>query len=99
MAVTGKLKFIDFPASELAKLREATTFALEITLEGDLIEDTTKKALTVKLHACQYTGGLDPEIGSELITGEADFAAYYSVADAAQITVTSVNTIAAIAAA
>lgn len=91
MKVMGKMRFIDFPAAELAKLREATEFALELNLVGDVITGTTRKGVKTTLHACAYTGGLDPDIGAELITGEADFAGFYSVDDSAQVTVVVTN--------
>ena len=95
--VTGKLKFIDFPTAELAKYLAATSFALVVTLEGETISGAYKQMLRVTLPVCQYTGGLDSPIGTEVITGEADFEAYYSTADSHQIKVEAQNASSSIA--
>jgi hypothetical protein len=94
--VSGKLGFIDYPTAQLAKLTGATSFKLEVLLEGDTISNAYHKQLKITLPSCQYTGGLAPAIAAEVITGEADFEAYYDTVTSKQITVEAQNTIATI---
>lgn len=93
-SISGKLKFIDFPADQLAKIANAETFSVIVLLEGAVISGSYRKFLQVELPACQYSGGLDPDIGSEVLTGEADFNAYYDIVTGRQIRVLSQNTVA-----
>lgn len=96
LQVSGKLKFVDFPAAEYAKLADADTFALEIELFGDTITHAYRKSLAIEVPACQYTGGLDPAISGEIITGDAEFAGFWDTVSGSQITVTAQNTVSAI---
>lgn len=95
---TGKMKFVDFPADQLAILRAAGTFALIIELQGAIISNAYRKFLRITLPDCRYTGGLDPDVTNETITGDADFEAFYdpTVGVATQIIVEAQNTISAI---
>ena len=94
--VTGKLDFIDFPTAELTKFIAGTAFALIVELQGDVIETTYKKFLRVTLPACQHTGGLDEEAADQVMTGSADFKAFYDTVTARKILVEAQNTITAI---
>ncbi|MEI6724602.1 MAG: phage tail tube protein [Actinomycetes bacterium] len=93
---SGKLKFIDFPTAQLAKLAAATTFALIVELDGDTISHAYKKFLRVTLPACQYTPSLNPEIADKTITGSASFDAFYDTVTGRQILVEAQNTLSAI---
>ena len=93
---SGKLSFIDFPTAQLAKLTAATPFALIVEIQGDVISHTYSKFLRVTLPACAYTGGLKPTIGEDVVTGDADFEAYYDTTTGLQIKVEAQNTISAI---
>ena len=94
--VTGKLNFIDFPTAQLAKLTTATVFALIVELDGDTISHAYSKLLRITLPACVYTGGLAPTVAAEVVTGDADFAAYYDTGTSTQIKVEAQNTISSI---
>lgn len=94
--VSGGIKFIDFPTAELSKFVAATPFAFIVELDGDTISNAYKKFLRVTLPACQYTGGLAPPIGEQVITGDANFTAYYDTVTSQLITVEAQNTIASI---
>jgi len=87
----GKLKFIDFPTAELTKYINATSFALVVLFTGEVISGAYSQYLKITLPNCQYTGGLDGDIEAEVITGEADFEAFYSSADGYQIKVEAQN--------
>jgi hypothetical protein len=91
--VSGKLDFIDFPTAELAKLTSAAAFSLVVELDGDVISSTYRKFLRITLPAAQYTGGLDTECSDAVITGSANFEAFYDAASARQILVEAQNTI------
>lgn len=90
---TGSLKWIDFPTAQLAKFVAATTFALVIELKGAIISNTYYKFLRITLPACQYTGGLAPNIGASVITGDANFGSFYDTVTGRQILVEAQNTI------
>ena len=94
--ITGKLDFIDFPTAELTKFIAGTGFALIVELQGDIIETTYKKFLRITLPACQYTGGLDEEAADQVMTGSADFKAFYDTVSARKILVEAQNAITAI---
>jgi len=93
---TGSLKWIDFPAAELAKFRASTTFALVVELTGEAISHTYKRFLRITLPACGYTGGLNPSIAAAVITGDANFQSFYDTTTSLQIKVEAQNTIATI---
>lgn len=94
--ITGSLKWIDHPTAQAAKFLAATTFALVIELDGDTISNTYKKFLRLTLPACQYDGGLTPSLTEKVITGDANFTAYYDTATSTQIKVEAQNTVATI---
>lgn len=94
--VTGKLKFIDMPSAELARLMAAEVFSLETEMDGTVISNSYKQFARVTLPACQYTGGLDADISDSVITGEADFAAYYDTVTGHQSLVEFQNTVSTI---
>lgn len=95
--VNGKIKWIDFSPAEQARLREAESFAIVMTFTGGKIGATASDAyLKITLPACQYTGGLDPNIADSLIMGEADFDAFYDLVTGKQIEVESQNGISTI---
>lgn len=96
MKLTGKFKFIDFPAEQLAKIRAADTFELVVDLLGPVITGEYRELLSHTWPACQYTGGLDAEAAAVVITGDADFEAFYDVTTAEQFVIESVNTVASI---
>lgn len=90
----GKFKFIDYPADKLSAIANASTFSLVVLLAGAVISGEYNKFLQVELPACQFTGGLDPDIGTEVLTGDADFSAFYDVVTERQIRVIAQNTVA-----
>lgn len=95
---TGKMKFTDFPADQLVKLRAGTPFALIIDLQGAVISNAYRKFVRITHTDCRYTGGLDPDVTNETITGEADFEASYDPTEgiARQVLIEAQNTISAI---
>lgn len=93
---SGKISFIDYPTAELAKLTAATPFALIVELDGDVISHTYSKFLRITLPACVYTGGLKPTIAEDVVTGDADFEAYYDTTTSRAILIEAQNTISAI---
>ena len=96
-SVTGKLEFLDFSTTEMAKMVAATAFEIKVELQGAVIETTYKKFLRITLPACQYTGGFDEDISEEVVTGSADFSAFYDTTTEKQILVEAQNTIASLA--
>ena len=94
--ITAKLDFIDFPKDYLADMVAGETFALVVELIGATISGQYSKFLRVTLPCCQYTGGLDTEVGDGLITGSAEIKAYYDTVSGKRITVEAQNTISAI---
>ena len=96
--VTGKMSFIDFPTAQLTKLVNATTFALVQYFEGDTIATTYKKFCRITLPACQFTDGFDNDISESVITGEANFAAFYDTTTSRQIKIEVQNGISSITA-
>jgi hypothetical protein len=92
-SVKASLKFLDVPASELAKLKNATSFALVVELQGAVITGAYRKFVRVTLPACQYTGGLAPTIGQEVITADAEVTAFYDTTTGHQIKVEAQNTL------
>lgn len=95
--VTGSLKFIDHETGEVTKMADATTFSIVVELLGETISNAYKKFLRVTLPACQYTDGLNPEVGNEVITGDANFEAFYDTTTATLIKVEAQNTLSSLA--
>lgn len=85
--ITGSINFIDFPTAELTKFLAGTTFALVVEVQGDTIATTYKYYERFTFPCCQYTGGLDNEIAGDLITGTAEFRAFYDTVTSSQITI------------
>jgi|GEM_PF-2205012 len=96
LKVTGKLKFIDFPAEQLAVIRNAGSFELVTDLLGDVISNEYREFVRITLPACQYTGGLDAESGSAIITGDANFEGFYDVVTGEQVVIEVQDTVSVI---
>ncbi len=96
--ITAKLDFLDFPKAYLTDMRNAESFAVVIELTGELIESTYYKRVRVTLPACQWTGGLDPEISEGLITGSAEVTAYLDPVSGKRIIIEAWNEIASLTA-
>lgn len=94
--ITASLDFLDFPKTYLDDMMAAQSFALVIELLGAIIETTHRRLHRVTLPCCQFTGGLDAEIGEGLITGSAEIKAYYDPVTGRRILVESQNTVASI---
>lgn len=97
LMVTGKLGFIDYVATEYARLLAASTVAMIFTFQGvTAITGAFFPYVKITLPAVQYKGGLNPEIGSGVITDEGDFEAHYDTATSSGITVEIQNTVASL---
>jgi len=73
--IKAKLKFLDLVKAEQAKRTSAGPFDLVLYVQGDLISTIYYNFLRVTLTDCQYVGGLDSEVGEDVVTADADLKA------------------------
>lgn len=90
---TGSIKWLDFPVTQLAAFLAQTPFSLVVELDGANISHSYNKFLRLTLPACQYTGGLTPQLGASVVTGDANFESFFDTTTSQQIKVEAQNTL------